>query len=77
MLEIRPLEMTKMVPVASRVGGQYLESLGKTDLRRMTKAEWHGFLNVILAATWFTQLGDQINLREPIPGAIEPDEIPY
>ena len=32
---------------AGRCGGEYLDSLGKTDLALLTKAEWDSFLTIV------------------------------
>ena len=33
---------------AGAMGGQYLESLGKTDLARLSEAEWLTFLEAVI-----------------------------
>lgn len=81
MIEIMPLDLAKMMPVASKVAGQYLDGIGKSDCRTMTVQEWNGFLNVILTATWGTQMSEQINMSvkksKKSASFITSDEVPF
>jgi hypothetical protein len=43
-LSVDPFDALK----SGKAGGAYLESIGKTDLAKLTKEEWLNFLTLIL-----------------------------
>lgn len=59
-----------VVDAAGRMGGEYLDSLGKTDLKTLTKEEWRMFIYCV---------GKEYFLREKerIWSLENDDEIPF
>ncbi len=47
MIDPTPNETAAMI-AGGEAGGAYLDSLGKTDLARLTEAEWDAFVEVVV-----------------------------
>lgn len=47
-------EEKHLLETASRNGGEYLESIGKTDLAQMTKTEWMTFIEAVVTGYYET-----------------------
>lgn len=47
MIDPTPNEMQAM-SVGGQYGGEYLESIGKSDLATLTEAEWDRFLDAVI-----------------------------
>ena len=47
MIDSTPNEMQAMT-VGGQQGGEYLESLGKSDLATLTEAEWDRFIDAVV-----------------------------
>ena len=61
-------EENEMVLEAGKSGGQYLESIGITDLRALDKAQWLMFLRSVIGRSAELNAGRRANeLNDDIP----------
>jgi len=60
-------EENEMVLEAGKSGGQYLESIGITDLRALDKAQWLMFLRSVIGRSAELRAGVDHQLNDDIP----------
>ena len=60
-------EENEMVLEAGKSGGQYLESIGITDLRALDKAQWLMFLRAVIGSSAELRAGVDHQLNDDIP----------
>jgi len=60
-------EENAMILEAGKSGGQYLESIGITDLRALDKAQWLMFLRAVIGRSAELRAGVDHQLNDDIP----------
>ena len=54
------------IQAASGPAGEYLESIKKTDLAKLTETEWYTFLEAVCVSSW-DSLADHATKNIPFP----------
>lgn len=74
MIDPTPNEIAAMEH-AGGMGGEYLDSLAKTDLATLTREEWRTFIEAVVTG-YVERLGELIARDQARRAAITPDRCP-